>query len=358
MQLLRALLFCEKPKQLGWVHTKHMGSRTQDQIKNGWDKTYQVSVSVVCATYNHELYLREAIEGFLIQETNFPFEIIIHDDASTDNTANIIKEYVSKYPAIIRPIFQSANQYSKGGFKPSVYAARFAKGEYIALCEGDDYWVDSRKLQLQFDILSANPKIDFCSHESYRRKNEIQGKTVFWRHRKNDFLSKDVLASLGGFAPTASYFFRRQVLHTLPAWFYATAPVGDFFLEMYGSKRGGGFHIPRAMAVYRADSGDSWSGRMRSNPKANITHCEAMLISLSLLEEDFLHLSSLMPARKAGLLTHIALARLKMQDYSLFRQAIEQSFKAKRFLSAKQSIAYIFRKFPSLVLLCLRIAGR
>jgi glycosyltransferase involved in cell wall biosynthesis len=121
-----------------------MASRTQDQIKASWNETDQVAVSVVCPTYNHELYIREALEGFLMQETNFPFEIIIHDDASTDSTATIIREYASKYPAIIRPIFQSENQYSKGGFKPGEYAAGFAKGEYIALCKGDDYWVDPK----------------------------------------------------------------------------------------------------------------------------------------------------------------------------------------------------------------------
>ncbi len=110
-------------------------------------------VSICCITYNHEDFIRDAIEGFLMQKTSFPIEIIIHDDASTDNTANIIEEYANKYPDLFVTILQSENQWSKGG--GSIYA-RFvyprARGKYIALCEGDDYWTDPLKLQKQVDF--------------------------------------------------------------------------------------------------------------------------------------------------------------------------------------------------------------
>ena len=106
-------------------------------------------VIVICATNNQENYIRDAIESFLMQETDFPFEIIIHDDASTDNTPGIIKEYHSRYPEIIKPIIQKENQYSKGGFKPSVYAAEYSNGKYLALCEGDDYWINNNKLHVR-----------------------------------------------------------------------------------------------------------------------------------------------------------------------------------------------------------------
>lgn len=114
-------------------------------------------VSVCCITYNQESYITQAIEGFLMQKTDFPIEIIIHDDASTDKTAQIVKQYAEKYPELITPIFQTENQYSKGG---AGILNRFVfpkvRGRYIAICEGDDYWTDPLKLQKQVDFLEAN----------------------------------------------------------------------------------------------------------------------------------------------------------------------------------------------------------
>ena len=101
----------------------------------------EIILSIHCLTYNHEKYIAEAIDSFLMQKTNFKFEILIHDDASTDRTVDIIKKYQQKYPEIIKPIFQTENQYSKGVNKIN-YKFNFirSKGKYIALCEGDDYW--------------------------------------------------------------------------------------------------------------------------------------------------------------------------------------------------------------------------
>lgn len=131
---------------------------SQRDIMAGWegDPTQPV-VSVVCHTFNHRSYIEQALHGFLMQRTNFPFEIILHDDASTDGTANIARLYAEHYPAIIKPILQSENKWSKG-HKPTIFSFPAARGRYIALCEGDDYWVDNQKLQKQVDFLNANPE--------------------------------------------------------------------------------------------------------------------------------------------------------------------------------------------------------
>ena len=99
-------------------------------------------ISICCLTYNHEPYIEQCLEGFLMQKVDFPIEILIHDDASTDKTAEIIRKYESKYPEIIKPVYQSENQYSKGISVSRVYQFPRAQGKYIALCEGDDYWTD------------------------------------------------------------------------------------------------------------------------------------------------------------------------------------------------------------------------
>jgi len=130
---------------------------TEEEIKLNWKESSEPLVSICCITYNHENFIREAVEGFLMQKTIFPFEIIIHDDASTDKTSEILKEYKAQYPNIIKCFYQTENQYSKGARR---IMARFtfphARGKYTALCEGDDYWTDPLKLQKQVDYMSGH----------------------------------------------------------------------------------------------------------------------------------------------------------------------------------------------------------
>jgi glycosyltransferase involved in cell wall biosynthesis len=114
-------------------------------------------VSISCITYNHEKYIRDAIESFLIQKTNFPIEILINDDASTDRTADIIREYEKKYPELIKPIYQIENQLSKGVKPMTNFIFPRACGKYIAICEGDDYWTDPNKLLKQVNFLELHP---------------------------------------------------------------------------------------------------------------------------------------------------------------------------------------------------------
>jgi len=121
-------------------------------------------VSICCLTYNHEPFIRKCLEGFMMQKTDFSFEILIHDDASTDGTPGIIREYEAKHPDIIKPIYQTENQASKGIKNTLIYQFPRVKGEYIAFCEGDDYWTDMYKLQKQVDFLDQNPDYTLCCH--------------------------------------------------------------------------------------------------------------------------------------------------------------------------------------------------
>ncbi len=124
-----------------------------------------IKVSIICITYNHANYIRQTLDGFLMQKTNFKYDVLIHDDASTDNTAKIIKEYEEKYPEIIKPIFQTENQHSKGVPITVGIVLPKARGEYLAFCEGDDFWTDENKLQEQIDFLDKNPEYSACVHK-------------------------------------------------------------------------------------------------------------------------------------------------------------------------------------------------
>ena len=115
-------------------------------------KNSEIAVSVICLTYNQEKYIEKALNGFVKQKTNFKFEVLVHDDASTDKTTEIIKQYEKKYPDIVKPIYQKTNQFSIGN-NPTKICFKKSKGKYIALCEGDDYWCDENKLQKQYDFM-------------------------------------------------------------------------------------------------------------------------------------------------------------------------------------------------------------
>ena len=122
-------------------------------------------VVVLCLAYNHGKYIRDALESFVMQKTNFPFVVIVHDDASTDGTADIIREYAERYPDIIVPIFQTENQYTKhdGSIGRALGRERDKYSpKYIAYCEGDDYWIDPLKLRKQVDLMEQNPLVVGC----------------------------------------------------------------------------------------------------------------------------------------------------------------------------------------------------
>ena len=130
----------------------------------------EIMLTIRCITFNHSKYIRECLDGFLMQKTNFAFDVLIHDDASTDGTDLIIKEYADKYPDIIRPLFEKENQYSKYGNLMTVRKQMdpLLRGKYTALCEGDDYWTDPLKLQKQVDFLESHPEYSMCFHQTTR----------------------------------------------------------------------------------------------------------------------------------------------------------------------------------------------
>ena len=238
-----------------------------------------VKVSICCLTYNHEKFIRDCIEGFLMQETNFTYEIIIHDDASTDSTASIIKEYQNKNIDIIHCILQKENKLSKG-IKPSqAYVWPKAKGKYIALCEGDDFWTDPNKLQYQIDLMEKH-KVDLSFHPSIieekengnlkqNKKNYFHGKKLK-KFSTNDILNKDgqVLQ-----VPTASIIFKKNtfddLIHKNPHFF--STYISHTIIVLIGSLKRKTLYIPRFMAVYRKGHDSSWTNRMKldSNFRVN-----------------------------------------------------------------------------------------
>lgn len=220
-----------------------------------------VVVSISCITYNHAPYIRECLDGFLMQQCDFDFEILIHDDASTDGTQEIIKKYQLKYPEIIKPIFQTENQWSKGvrGINFRFNFPR-AKGKYIALCEGDDYWTDPQKLQKQVDFLEKNEDFSFCFHRtSVLYKDKLVSSAPFnWR---TVFTIEDLIINLPIPKRALSMMFRKKAIpDPFPfSWMRPGQINLDFTLQILAARNGKIKYLKKDMGVYRVHSGGVWS---------------------------------------------------------------------------------------------------
>lgn len=222
-------------------------------------------VSICCITYNHEEFIRQSIESFLMQETSFPYEIIIHDDASTDGTSNIIREYESKYPGVIKPIYQTENQYSIENMLPFLSALRAAKGKYIAICEGDDYWIDPLKLHKQIAEMERHSDCAISFHPAVIKwDDEVHDDEIICNHSKEPriFSIEDVIRGGGSsFIPTASIVFSSTVIPRILAFFAYSKhyPYGDYFIQILGSEMGGALYLNDIMSAYRKNVPGSYS---------------------------------------------------------------------------------------------------
>lgn len=220
-------------------------------------------VSIRCITYNHEPYIRQCLEGFVMQKTNFKFEAIVHDDASTDHTADIIREYAAKYPDIIKPIYETENQYSKhdGSLRRIMDAA--CTGKYIALCEGDDYWIDPLKLQKQVDAMEQHPELDICAHGADHMEDGKLVKKVMPSKENTILTTEEVIAGHGRhLVATASLLYRRTLDDNMPE-FRKNLSL-DYTLQIHGALRGGMLYLSDVMSVYRYLNLGSWTYRIEN----------------------------------------------------------------------------------------------
>ncbi len=241
-------------------------------------------VSIICNAYNHDKYIRSALDGFVMQKTNFPFLVLIHDDASTDKTADIIKEYESKYPDIIKPIYQTENQYHKKDGTIRRLQAERLKTKYVAICEGDDYWTDPLKLQKQFDFMEANPEYTLCGCSTYwlnmlTGKNENRSQTT---EDRDISLEELLIPDNRRPFPTVSYFMKAEIWKSLPDWGF---PVGDLPLTYYCAIKGKVRMLTDNMCVYRWQAEGSWTSR-NFDAKKRAEVCDKMIAGVERMNAD------------------------------------------------------------------------
>lgn len=226
-------------------------------------------VSICCLTYNHAPYIRQCIDGFLMQKTTFSFEILIHDDCSTDGTTEIIREYETLYPNIIKPLYEDENQWVKGRRGNTVFNFPRAKGKYIALCEGDDYWTDPYKLQKQVDFLEAHPKYVMCSHrfKMFNQDNCLDEEDGCKGLSNGIDYDINTLVHGSWYFHPLTVMFRLDALDLIEYKRYKISMDAVLFFHIL--KKGKGYMLPDIMGVYRIHSGGVWSGVTYKNKLKN-----------------------------------------------------------------------------------------
>lgn len=249
-------------------------------------------VSVLCLCYNHEKYLKRCMEGFLKQKVNFNVEIIIHDDASTDSSAQIIQEYAKIYP-FIKPVLQQTNQYSKGINIENSILSKLAHGKYIAICEADDYWTDPYKLATQVCLIEQHPNCHFVVHKT--SNIYINGKQfgsiprqpmksgIYHREEIVPTLIEQYLYH------TTSYMFEAEKYHqyceNLPQ-FAKEMTVGDYALQLYFSNLGDTIYLNKEMSAHVHNVPGSWTDKSHQQDfEASMKHTEMMNHCMALFDE-------------------------------------------------------------------------
>jgi glycosyltransferase involved in cell wall biosynthesis len=219
-------------------------------MKSDWNNPKDApSVTVRITTYNQARFIRACIEGVLMQVADFPVEILIHDDASTDGTSDIVREYADRYPDFIRAFVRKRNQRSLGKRIRTKTLLRLSRGKYTALCEGDDYWTDPQKLQKQVDVLEARPECSLCFHNArvvYDGKPSKED--VFIRSPRQVYTVEDVILE-PWFVPTQSMLYR-TAWEVFPTWRRHIAN-GDLGLQLCLADQGPFCCLPDLMSVYR-----------------------------------------------------------------------------------------------------------
>ncbi len=313
----------------------------------------EICVSIICNVYNHGAYLRDALEGFVSQKTNFKYEILIHDDASTDQSAEIIREFEEKYPDLVKPIYQSVNQYSQNVSITRMIQLPRVRGRYIAMCEGDDYWTDPQKLQKQFDFMEANPEYSLCATSIAWldvRTGKIRNKCTTVQDRDVS-MEEIILETNGRVFQYATIFSKADVFITQPAW--ATIfSVGDTPLEMYAALCGKIRMLADVTAVYRNHADGSWTARIDRNPQYKIASFQHMINGFTAFNDATDGCYDAVVSKRIRQLKY-KIGRLS-RDWDMLRSEELRDVYASRRLTAKIS-DFLYCKAPGLQALIMKL---
>lgn len=282
-----------------------------------------VDVSILCLTYNHGKYIREALDGFLSQETEYTYEILIHDDASSDETVSIIQEYVERYPSKIKPVYQRENQYSKGVLGGITYKFQYprARGRYLAFCEGDDFWSDPKKLKLQIEFLEKN--LDYAL--SYHNYDVLEAKVrVLHEGRKGQDMNLIDYANCATGIQTLTVVMRNIFKDLVLPDTILRHVTGSYFWFMLAAEHGSVKYMDESMAVYRVHSEGIWSGKSKAaQGKMALSNKYAMILYF----EKNMPVSRILRKAYASSAIYYSFSMLRVFDFDRSIEFLKLSFR-------------------------------
>lgn len=248
-------------------------------------------VTVFCLAYNHEKYIRTTLEGFVKQKTSFKFKILVHDDCSTDGTREIIREYTEKYPDLFETILQEENRYQKGIDIEDEYIFPNINSKYVAVCEGDDYWTDENKLQLQVDYMEKHPECSLCVHNTEKIFEDGRSTGTFFNtaQKDQDYIFKDiVLSEPAAYFHFSSFMWRNETMKRKnPA--FSMDGIGDYPMALEFASIGYIHYIPKVMSSYRLNSIGSWSNKMDADNSKKVRQHENIIKGFKNIDEFTKH---------------------------------------------------------------------
>lgn len=215
-----------------------------------------MKVSVLVMTYNHAPFIREALDSALMQIVDFPYEILISEDCSTDGTREVVLQYYEQHPGKIRLLLSQQNLRSNAIVVRGVQAAQ---GQYIALLDGDDYWTNPYKLQKQVDFLDSHPECAICFHNATVIHDDASEEPWNWTPARQKQISTLEDIWRGNFIATCSCMFRKGLFGEFPDWYYSLFPITDWPLHILNAEHGNIGYINEVMGVYRYHNGGLYS---------------------------------------------------------------------------------------------------
>ena len=260
-----------------WPYAHTRGKNTMPIVENNSKTRTDVTVSILMMTYNHHEYIGKAIDGALEQKTDFPYRLIIHDDASPDGTGDIIREYADHHPDVIVPLIERENQYSQGKIGGFDLLTLLKDSTYLAICEGDDFWCDPDKLQKQVDYMNAHPECSYCFSNAY----DVDSHGTVIRERINaassrTFTPEEIIQGFDDFPATASVLVRTRDFLTVPMELMTAGQVGDEPLRNYLMTKGNAYCFADKTCCYRVLTPGSWTSRFKEDLTFSLSQDKAI----------------------------------------------------------------------------------